>query len=337
MNAICLVVDRLHAGYLGAGGNTWIETPAFDRLAAESFLFDQALVDTPGLEALYGSYWQGRHALLWRNAEDCPTLPGLLREAGVNTTLLTDERLLREHALAVEFDDVAAIDPPWRAGMAPDGQFEQTHLARCFVEIVDRLQRGRRPFLLWCHLGSLGAVWDAPAEFRHRYWLEGDPPPSQSADVPDRLLAEDHDPDEVLGFSQAYAGQVSLLDTCLGGSAGPGGASGGQGNAVGADRGPRISAGRAPPAGALRRGPLLGAGPRAAGAAIPRSPGRGRPQPGPGRARRRVGHAPGCLGAGRGRPPNHGYPLAHGHPVANGHYAAAMAPPASRRPCAIGC
>jgi hypothetical protein len=144
-------------------------------------------------------------------------LPGLLRDVGVNTTLVTDERLLWEHPLAVEFDDVAAIDPPLRAGMAPDGRFEQTHLARCFVEIIDRLQGARRPLLLWCHLGSLGTTWDAPWEFRHRYWLEGDPLPSRSADVPDRLLAEDHDPDEVLGFSQAYAGQVSLWDTCLGG------------------------------------------------------------------------------------------------------------------------
>ena len=42
MNAICLVIDRLHAGYVGAYGNTWIETPAMNRLASQSFLLDQA-------------------------------------------------------------------------------------------------------------------------------------------------------------------------------------------------------------------------------------------------------------------------------------------------------
>ena len=63
MNAICLVIDRLHTGFLGAYGNTWIETPAFDRLAAESFLFDQMLVDSPQLGPLYRSFWQGCHAL----------------------------------------------------------------------------------------------------------------------------------------------------------------------------------------------------------------------------------------------------------------------------------
>ena len=45
---------------------------------------------------------------------------------------------------------------------------------------------------------------------------EGDPPPPDSAEVPDRLLDDNPDPDDVWGVSQSYAGQVSLLDTCLG-------------------------------------------------------------------------------------------------------------------------
>ncbi|MGA2068515.1 MAG: sulfatase-like hydrolase/transferase [Thermoguttaceae bacterium] len=217
MNAICLVIDRLRAGCLGAYGNSWIETPATDRLAAESFVFDQALVDTPRLDLLYRSYWQGWPALTARQPQGRPTLPALLAEAGVATALLSDERLVREHPLAVDFDELLQIDPPWQPEMAPDGAFHQTHLARCFVQITDWLQQARRPFFLWCHLGSLGLTWDAPWDFRRRYWAEGDPEPSRSAEVPDRLLPEGHDPDEVLAFSQVYAGQVSLLDTCLGG------------------------------------------------------------------------------------------------------------------------
>ena len=63
MNAICLVFDRLHAGYVGAYGNSWIDTPWLDRLASQSLLLDCALVDSPDLERLYRSYWQGWHAL----------------------------------------------------------------------------------------------------------------------------------------------------------------------------------------------------------------------------------------------------------------------------------
>jgi arylsulfatase A-like enzyme len=219
MNAICLVIDRLHVGHLGAYGNTWIDTPAMDRLASRAFTFDHALADSPGLGSLYRSYWGGRHAL-------CPAEPsegrpgtlrvlaGLLREAGVNTALLTDERVLAQHRLAGEFDELIQIDPPWEP--QPAREIEQTHLAQCFVQAIDWLQSAREPFLLWCHLAGLGTTWDAPPEFRYAYREQGDPEPPSSADVPDLLLQDDHDPDHLLGIAQAYAGQVSLLDECVG-------------------------------------------------------------------------------------------------------------------------
>jgi len=216
VNAICLVIDRLHCGFLGAYGNTWIETPTFDCLAAESFVFDQMLVDAPRLGPLYRSFWQGRHALA-PVVEDRPTLPSMLREAGVNCTLLTDERIVIEHPLAIEFDDCIQIDPPWQSQMAAEGAYEDSHLARCFLQIIDWVQTAKRPFFLWCHLGSLGATWDAPPECRERYWDESDPPLLATADVPDRMLKAGFDPDELLVHTQAYAGQIALLDTCLGG------------------------------------------------------------------------------------------------------------------------
>ncbi|MCR4414598.1 MAG: sulfatase-like hydrolase/transferase, partial [Thermoguttaceae bacterium] len=42
------------------------------------------------------------------------------------------------------------------------------------------------------------------------------PAPPDIVQPPDRTLRDDFDPDELLGLSQAYAGQVTLLDTCLG-------------------------------------------------------------------------------------------------------------------------
>ena len=214
MNAICLVVDRLHAGYLGAYGNSWIETPALDRLASQSVVFDQALVDSPQLERLYRSYWQGWHALCPAPPESRPTLAALLRQAGVTTALLTDEPQVARHPLAVDFDEVVEIDPPWQPHSA--GEIHQTHFAQCFVEIIDWLEAARGPFLLWCHLGGLGTTWDAPLRFRQAYCEQGDPPPPAAADVPDRMLPADYDPDELLGIAQSYAGQVTMLDTCLG-------------------------------------------------------------------------------------------------------------------------
>jgi len=214
MNAICLIFDRLHVGYLGAYGNLWIETPAVDRLASEACVFDQAWIDSPRLESLYRSYWRGRHALCPDlPADRSPTLPALLRDAGVSTALLTDERIVARHPLATDFDELIEIDPPWQAQGAPE--IEQTHFARCFVQMIDWLESAQGPFLLWCHLAGLATSWDAPPAFRRAYWEEGDPQPPTSAEVPEKMLPKDYDPDEVWGFCQAYAGQVSLLDTCI--------------------------------------------------------------------------------------------------------------------------
>lgn len=215
MNAICLVIDRLHAGYLGAYGNAWIETPSLDRLASRSLVFDRALVDSPRLDQLYRSYWQGWHAMCPPPPPASrPSLAALLREAGVNTALLTDEPQVGQHPLAVDFDELVEIDPPWQPQTAKD--IERTHLARCFMQIIRWLERARGPFVLWCHLGGLGTTWDAPLKFRQAYCEEGDPPPPDGAEAPDRMLPADCDPDELLGVVQSYAGQVTLLDTCLG-------------------------------------------------------------------------------------------------------------------------
>jgi arylsulfatase A-like enzyme len=215
MNAVCLVFDRLQAGYLGAYGNAWVETPALDRLASRSLVFDRALVDSPRLERLYRSYWQGLHAMCPAATEESrPGLAALLREAGVSTALLTDEPQVSRHPLAVDFDELVEVDPPWQPQGADD--IEQTQFARCFVQTIEWLEQAREPFLLWCHWGGLGTTWDAPLKFREAYREEGDPPLPTSAEVPERLLPIDFDPDERLVIAQSYAGQVALLDACLG-------------------------------------------------------------------------------------------------------------------------
>ncbi len=215
MNVVCLVIDRLQSGYLGAYGNTWIETPHFDRLAHRSFLLENALIDSPDLERLYRSYWQGWHALCPASPpESRPSLPSLLRAGGATAALLSDEPRLSRCASAADFDELIEIDPPWQPEIA--GRIDETHFSRCFERMIDWLASARGPFMLWSHLGGLGTTWDAPLEFRQSYIEPGDPPPPDGADVPDRILPPDFDPDELLGISQAYAGQVSLLDACLG-------------------------------------------------------------------------------------------------------------------------
>src|SRR5262245_11294786 len=115
MNAVCLTIDGLQAGYLGCYGNAWLRTPACDALAAEGFVFDNVLIDSPSLDLAARSWWRGRHAAC--RGDDAWTLPRALDRAGVRTVLLTDDARIADHPLAAEFaerihlpcDDAASL------------------------------------------------------------------------------------------------------------------------------------------------------------------------------------------------------------------------------------
>lgn len=211
-NALVLVMDRLGSGYLGPYGNTWIETPAWNQLAARSLLVEAALGDTADLASLYHSYWQGRHAFSARHAQDTPELAEYLADHDVEPWLVTDEPLVAQHAAAAGFHERVILP----VGEEQEAErVEHTQLARLFATAIDVLEQARPPFLIWVHAQAMQGPWDAPYDLRCRFAEEEDPDPPRSAVPPDCRLTADYDPDELLGFQHAYAGQVSLLDTCL--------------------------------------------------------------------------------------------------------------------------
>ncbi len=111
-NAVILIIDRLHSGFVGACGNTWIATPELNRLAADGFLFDRAMIDSPGLEQLYRSYWQGIHALAQKADNPSASLPRDLVVAGYTTVLLTDDPAVAQHPLAAGFGEYELLEMP---------------------------------------------------------------------------------------------------------------------------------------------------------------------------------------------------------------------------------
>ncbi|MDH3718187.1 MAG: sulfatase-like hydrolase/transferase [Planctomycetota bacterium] len=211
-HAVCIVVDRLSAGFLGAYGNTWIDTPHIDHFASQSTVYDQTLIDSPRLPVLYDSFWRGSHALVARPAA---ALPGLLQAAGTATWLLTDDAEVADLELAAAFDSRMLVDLPDEPRIADD--VAATHFAEFFAAAAGQLSAIERPTLLWLHTRGLATTWDAPLLFREAYAGEEDPAAPDTADVPGLRLEAEFDPDELLGYAHAYAGQVTLLDDCLGG------------------------------------------------------------------------------------------------------------------------
>ena len=115
MNIVCIVVDRLHWGYLGCYGNTWVATPAVDRLASEGFVFAQGIAESTDLAETYDCYWRGTSVLQRRLKAPQAPLPTLIeraRASGRRTILVTDEPLVAEHPAGAAFDDTVELDAP---------------------------------------------------------------------------------------------------------------------------------------------------------------------------------------------------------------------------------
>lgn len=212
-SALILTIDRLGAGFLGPYGNTWIETPAFNRLASQGLLCETVLADSPQLAALFHAYWTGRHAAAPTGAQRPRSLLELAQAAGAATILVTDEPTLVEHPLAAGFSQQIVV--PISESKASAASVEECQLASLMQAAIEVLPTLQSPFLLWIHARGMSGDWDAPAELRNQFAAEDDPLPGDSVEPPERQLAANADPDELLQMVHAYAGQVALADLCL--------------------------------------------------------------------------------------------------------------------------
>jgi len=207
------VIDRLGAGWLSPYGNTWLDGPNFNRLAARSVLCESLIADSPDLEKSCRGYWTGRHAMEQGDGS-AQALAALASSSGGQTALLTDDSRVSEHPLASGFADRRVL--PVAHVTKGAKEIEQTGLFAFFDAARATIEERKGSGLLWLHSRGMSGPWDAPPELRYQFADEEDPTPPSFVDPPEMLLSENFDPDELLGFVHAYAGQVALVDMCLG-------------------------------------------------------------------------------------------------------------------------
>lgn len=212
-NIVVIVVDRLGSGWLGPYGNTWVQTPGLNRLAAESVVCEFALSNSYELGAVYRSYLTGLPPLCTLTPT-WPSLPELAAGAEYQTLLISDQEEVAAGDVAQGFQDSALVKSRLPARLA--ATVRETRTADLFQAAVEELGRLTQPALLWLHAGGLNTAWDAPYELRERLAAEDDPQPPKLIEPPSLELAKHHDPDELLGFLHAYAGEVMALDESLG-------------------------------------------------------------------------------------------------------------------------
>lgn len=109
MKILSLSAVGLHLGYLGCYGNEWIATPNFDRLAADSVVFDRHYAESPGTDGSVISPNDWFHAAV-DAMEDLKTRDGLVAAPAVS--FAPPWRMPADMAAAyTEDDDVE----PWPA------------------------------------------------------------------------------------------------------------------------------------------------------------------------------------------------------------------------------
>ncbi len=194
-NLLVVTVDRFPAWILPAYGSTWVSMPALDGLAARGVVFDR---------------------LIATGDEPATLLADLLGPAaaavGGAIGIVTDEATV---AAAVPAGWASVRHVAARATADVETDELQTSLARLFAAAAEVVAAGEHR-LVWCHAASLGVAWDAPQVLRDAYIDPDDPPPPAGAAVPDVVVTADTDPDLVVGIRQNFAGQLTLLDRCLG-------------------------------------------------------------------------------------------------------------------------
>ena len=213
-NAVVLVVDGLSAAMLGAYGNTWFETANSNRLAARSLLFDYAFSSSTNLERSYQRFWTAdRHS--GSDSVGSGNLIEAIANSGASTCLLTDEILVGESEVAKSFDHMTQITPTQTNKIA--ASVAETELANFFARATSWLFELEPGSLAWIHSRGLTGAWDAPHEMRASLAGEGDPVPGDFFEPPCGMFdLENDDPDDLLGYQQACAAQVMMLDQFLG-------------------------------------------------------------------------------------------------------------------------
>jgi arylsulfatase A-like enzyme len=176
-DVLLITIDTLRADAVGFAGNTRVETPALDRLAAAGRVFDDAhahnVVTLPSHTNILTGLYPYQHGVRENSgfvlAARVPTLATLLKRAGYATGAFVaafplDSRFGLNQGFDVYDESFPRGSDPAEFVMAERRGDQVVAAARAWWSA----QRGKRRFL-WVHLYDPHAAYDPPEPFASRY------------------------------------------------------------------------------------------------------------------------------------------------------------------------
>ncbi len=225
MRAIVVSVRGLQAGALGCYGNAWIDTPAFDALAAGGIVFDWHYAARADAEGAGRAWRTGRYDLPTDVAagavENEPDLLDALRKKEIHTRLIFDANRPCPNEFTKGWDAVERVS-------TGENETPLDAVLEAVGTALERLEH-RDAWLLWIDLPTLLPPWNVPQAFQEPYFIEeseeeggGDEeeepetePLTPFTGVPNGLIDREDD-FLYLSLQTSYAAAVSYVDAALG-------------------------------------------------------------------------------------------------------------------------
>jgi arylsulfatase A-like enzyme len=229
LNFLVVVSDTFRRDHVGAYGNDWIHTPALDRLAVRSVVFDNHVIGSFPTMPARADLLTGRLSLTFMTwgplPTDVPTLPELLNDAGYLTMAIVDTPFYVRNGFGY---DRGFKDFLWLRGQGDAKRMEERldaratwrheserWVARTVAAAEDWLERHyRETFFLLVDAWDPHEPWDAPDYFTRRYASDYDGRETETCygNWREAGLTED----DVRLSHATYCGEVTMVDRWLG-------------------------------------------------------------------------------------------------------------------------
>jgi len=228
-NVVVVVSDTFRRDHLGAYGNDWIRTPALDRLADRSVVFDNHLIGSFPTMPARADLLTGRLSLTFMTwaplPSDLPTLPALLSAAGYLTMGIVDTPFYVRNGFGY---DRGFQDFLWLRGQGDARRMEERvdarltwrhesdrWVARTVTAAEEWLERHHRErFFLLVDVWDPHEPWNPPEYFTRLYAPDYDGRETETCydDWRHAGLTED----DVRLSHATYAGEVTMVDRWVG-------------------------------------------------------------------------------------------------------------------------
>ncbi|HMO13516.1 MAG TPA: sulfatase-like hydrolase/transferase [Pirellulaceae bacterium] len=216
-NLIVISIDGLSPRYLGPYGNTWLDTPAINALAAKGILFENIIAEQLQPQQALRSTFDS-----WETSKQPDSQQALGFQEREFRSILISQSPNAESAQDWSniFDEIQHVNlNQWTRAE----NWSETNLANLFAVLIQQLgelhtcpESADHPFFVWCDSQALLNCWDAPEILAQQFYAADDPAPYASVSPPTGSIdVDDVDPDLLLSYVHAYAAQVTLIDHCL--------------------------------------------------------------------------------------------------------------------------